>query len=147
MILLTFFLGNSFIFTLFTWADCTDENIVFRCDSDKNSLVIILYVLKMHFQKYVDVIILFYSILFMWTRCGYQMFLSAPPPVSMTILISFTLALPCPLSHTRCRRGTRGTERSGHVHMVRLAILAVTPPPPSLIRFSLISSPFLLYLQ
>ena len=85
----------------------------------------------MHFLKYVEVIILFYSILFMWTRCGYQMSLCAPPPVPMTILISFTLALPRPLSHTRCRRGTRGTERSGHVHMVRLAILAVTPPLPS----------------
>ena len=53
--------------------------------------------------------------LFMWTRCGYQMFLLAPPPVPMTILISLFLALPLPLSHTRCRRGTRATERSGHV--------------------------------
>ena len=38
---------------------CTDKNIVFRCDSDKNSLVIISYTLKVHFLKYVDVIILF----------------------------------------------------------------------------------------
>ena len=34
---------------------CTDENIVFRCDSDKNSLAIIIYVLKVHFLKYVEV--------------------------------------------------------------------------------------------
>ena len=84
----------------------------------------------------------------MWTRCGYQMFLCAPPPVPVTILISFTLARPRPLPHTRSRRGTRGIERSGHVFMVRLAISGGhPPPPPSLIRFSLKSSPFLLYLQ
>ena len=72
----------------------------------------------------------------MWTRCRYQMFLSAPPPVPMTILISFTLALPRPLPHTRSRRGTRGTERSGHVHMVRLAISGGRPPPFSYQVFS-----------
>ena len=60
--------------------NCTDEISIFRCDSDKNSLVIIYICFKMHFLKYVGIIILFYSILFMWTRCGYQMFLSAPPP-------------------------------------------------------------------
>ena len=92
----------------------------------------------MHFLKYVGIIILFYSILFMWTRCGYQMFLCAPPPVPMTILISFTLALPRPLPHTRSRRGTRGIERSGHMYMVRLAISGGHPPLP------LLSSGFLL---
>ena len=30
---------------------CTDENAVFRCDSDKNSLVIICLYLKVHFLK------------------------------------------------------------------------------------------------
>ena len=83
----------------------------------------------------------------MWARCGYQMFLCAPPPVPVTILITFISALPRPLPHTRSRRGTRGSEKSGHVSMVRLGILAVSPPPPFVIRFSLISSPFLLYLQ
>ena len=34
-------LGNLFIFTLFAWADCTDGNTTFGCDSDKNSLVFI----------------------------------------------------------------------------------------------------------
>ena len=30
---------------------CTDENAVFRCDSDKNSLVISCLYLKVHFLK------------------------------------------------------------------------------------------------
>ena len=33
---------------------CTDENAVFRCDSDKNSLVIIFLYLKVHSLKYVE---------------------------------------------------------------------------------------------
>ena len=66
----------------------------------------------------------------MWTRCRYQMFLSAPPPCLNDHSNLFYSSAAPPLSHTRCRRGTRGTERSGHVHMVRLAILAVNPPPP-----------------
>ena len=70
-------------------------------------------------------------------KCSY---VRAPCPNDLSNLLYF-LALPLPLFHTRCRRGTRGIERSGHVHMVRLAILAVIPPP-SLIRFSLISSSF-----
>ena len=89
-----------------------------------------------------ELIILFYSILFMWTRCGYQMFLCAPPPVPVTILISFTLALPRLLPHTRSRRGTRGTERSGHVYMVRLAISGGHPPPLLLSGFLLKAAPF-----
>ena len=53
MIFASILLGNSFIFTLFTWADCTDE-ILFS-----DVIAIIIYVSKMHFLKYVEVIILF----------------------------------------------------------------------------------------
>ena len=73
--------------------------------SDKNSLAIIYICFKMHCLKYVDIVILFYSILFIWSRCGYLMFLSAPPPcLKLTILISFSLARLLPFPHTRLGR-------------------------------------------
>ena len=71
----------------------------------KNSLAIIYVYLKMHCLKYVANFILFYLFLFMWPRCGYLMFLSAPPPcLKLTILISFSLARLLPFPHTRFGR-------------------------------------------
>ena len=46
----TFFVTIHFV-GLSEGGNCTNGNIVFRCDSDKNSLVIILYVLKSAFHK------------------------------------------------------------------------------------------------
>ena len=136
-------LGNSFVFTLFTWADCTDGNIVFRCDSDKNSLVIILYVLKVHFLKHVEVIILF----LFYTVHVDQVWLSnvpmCPAPLSqLTILISFTLVRPRPLPHTRSRRGTRGTEKSSPCVYGQTGHFWRSPPPLLLSGFLLKAAPF-----
>ena len=123
MILLTFFLGNSFIFRLFTWADCTDEISIFRCDSDKNSLAIIYICFKMHSLKYVGIVILFYSILFIWPRCGYLMSSLPLPPVSVdhsNLLIASAapplFLTPGPERYHEVQRG------AAHVCMVRLAI-------------------------
>ena len=113
--------------------------------SDKNSLAIIYICFKMHFLKYVGIIILFYSMLFIWARCGYQMFLSAPSPCLSDHSSPFSLARLRPLPHTRSREVPEVQRRAAHVCMVRLAISGGSPPP--LIRFSLKSSPFLLYLQ
>ena len=74
------------------------------------------------------------AILFIWTRCSYQMF---HVPLPLSILIPLELAPPPPFSsHHR----DRGMRRSGHVQSsdIRLAFLAVSPPStstPSLIRF------------
>ena len=65
----------------------------------------------------------------MWTRCGYQMFLSAPPPVPVTILIPFSPARPRPLPHTRSREVPEVQRGAAHVCMVRLAISGGPPPP------------------
>ena len=46
-----FALSNSHYCISFTHTYCTDEISIFRCDSDKISLAIIIYVLKMHFLK------------------------------------------------------------------------------------------------
>ena len=91
----------------------------------------------MHSLKYVEFLILFYSNTVHVGQVWLSNVLCAPPPVPVTILITFISALPRPLPHTRSRRGTRGSEKSGHVSMVRLGILAVSPPP-------LFSSGFLL---
>ena len=129
MILLTFLIGNSFIFTLFTWADCTDEISIFRCDSDKNSLAIIYICFKMHFLKYVGIIILFYSILFMWTRCGYQMFLCAPPPCpSDHSNLLYSSAAPPPSSHQVQKRYQRYREERPMCIWSDWSFLAVPPP-------------------
>ena len=40
---LFFVLGNSFIFMLFTWADCTDEILISYVNSAKNSLIVITH--------------------------------------------------------------------------------------------------------
>ena len=53
IIFLFFALGNSFIFMLFTWADCTNEILISDVNSDKTSLAIIYICLKMHCLKYV----------------------------------------------------------------------------------------------
>ena len=80
----------------------------------------------------------------MWTRCGYQMFLCAPPPDHSNLL--YSSAAPPLSSHQVQKRYQRHREerpcaygQTGHFWR--------SPPPPSLIRFSLKSSPFLLYLQ
>ena len=99
MIFANILLGNSFIFTLFTWADCTDGNIVFRCDSDKNSLVIILYVLKVHFLKYVEVIIiLFYTVHV--DQVWISNVICAPPP--------------CPIDHSNLLFSSAAPPLSSH---------------------------------
>ena len=38
-----FVLGNSFLFMLFTWADCTNEILISYVNSTKNSLAIIMH--------------------------------------------------------------------------------------------------------
>ena len=83
----------------------------------------------------------------MWTRCRYQMFLSAPPPVPMTILISFALALPRPFLTPGAEEVPESQRGAAMSIWSDWPFWRSTPPPPSLIRFSLISSPFLLYLQ
>ena len=76
----------------------------------------------------------FYLFLFMWARCGYQMYLLPLPPVSVTILISLSPARLRPLFLTP---GPGGIRRSGtHVYGQTGHELAVTS-----LRFSLKSSP------
>ena len=139
MILLTFFLGNSFIFTLFTWADCTDEISVSRCDSDKNSLAIIYICFKMHFLKYVRVIILF---LFYAVHVD-QVWLSnvpmcpAPCPSDHSNLL-YSSAAPPPSSHQVQKRYQRHREEwpCAYGHWSDWPFLAVAPPPFSYQVFS-----------
>ena len=89
----------------------------------------------MHFPKICWNYIFIVTILYMWTRCSYQM---SHVPLPLSVLIPLELAPPPPSSSSHHRdRGMRRSEQSSDI---RLNLLAVSPPStstPSLVRFSL----------